>query len=190
MTRSPHSKRKGFRQAGSGSGSLVGFKGSRIVTVVPLPSVLAIDTVPPCASTIERTMARPSPVPPEPLSREASTRQVLGGDALALVDALDANGVLLGGSSDRHRLVFRRMADCVTQQVAERSYEQLRVHIGREIFRDLQRDGDSLTGRCSLDCVFRQLANPLRGAAQCKPALVPTRQCRLEKRRLFSPGTG
>src|SRR5581483_3929398 len=37
--------------------------GSRIVTVVPMPSVLVSTTRPPCCSTISRTLASPMPLP-------------------------------------------------------------------------------------------------------------------------------
>ena len=52
-----------------------GFKGKRIVTVVPCPSPsLATAIVPPCASTIARVMANPRPVPPIPPLRDWSVR--------------------------------------------------------------------------------------------------------------------
>jgi hypothetical protein len=47
---------------------------NREKTVVPVPASLLAFTDPRCASMIERTIARPSPVPPLLRVREASTR--------------------------------------------------------------------------------------------------------------------
>ena len=67
------------------------------MTVLPASTELSKRTVPPCAATIEATIARPSPLPPLARAREAvrapepleDVRGLLGRQARAAVDDLD-----------------------------------------------------------------------------------------------------
>ena len=112
-----------------------GSAGSEIRTVAPIPSSLAIATVPPWAAAMARTIARPSPAPPplRPSSARVKRSNASGSNSggkpspASETSSSAPSSVVAGGQPDRRRPVAERVVD----QVAQRLLDSQRIEIRR-----------------------------------------------------------
>ena len=123
------------------------------VTVVPRPTAESSFTVPPCSSTKERTIERPSPAPrcSEPsawLSKRSNTRSlIVGRNAGAAVGHAEDDRVVAPLDRQPHHLARRREADRVGQEVEQDlAHAPLVGHEAADVGRGAHVEQDRLLG--------------------------------------------